>query len=65
MGRPRKKPPVARVEVYKDKSGEYRWRGLASNGEPVSESGEGYHNRSHAKKMAASLNAGARIEIVE
>ena len=65
MGRPRKKPPVARVEVYRDEAGEYRWRGLAANGEPVSQSGEGYVNRSWAKRQAAALNAGARITLVE
>ena len=65
MGRPRKKPPVTRVEVYRDARGEYRWRGIASNGQHVTESGEGYVNRSFAKKQAAALNAGARITLVE
>ena len=30
------------VEVYRDKSGEWRWRKTAANGRIVSESGEGY-----------------------
>ncbi len=63
MGRPRKYP-VTRVEVYKDEAGEYRWRSIASNGKQVSESGEGYKNRSYAKRQAATLNAGARVEFI-
>jgi uncharacterized protein YegP (UPF0339 family) len=31
-----------KVEFYKDKKGEYRWRLKAPNGEMVANSGEGY-----------------------
>lgn len=40
---------AAKFEVYKDKSGEYRFRLKAVNGEPIA-SGEGY------KTKAACLN---------
>jgi uncharacterized protein len=32
-------------EVYKDKSGEYRWRLKASNGQAIASSGEGYASK--------------------
>lgn len=45
-----------RVEVYRDDAGEWRWRRFAGNGELVSESGEGYANKSHAVTQAVKLN---------
>jgi uncharacterized protein YegP (UPF0339 family) len=59
-----KKPEVSLVQVYKDASGDYRWRGLAANGKVISESGEGYRNRMYAKKMARALNASAVVQFV-
>ena len=35
-----------KFEVYKDKSGEWRWRLKATNGQIVATSGEGYVNKS-------------------
>ena len=32
-------------EVYQDKSGEYRWRLKASNGQVIASSGEGYSSK--------------------
>jgi uncharacterized protein len=32
-------------EVYKDKSGEFRWRLKASNGQTIASSGEGYSSK--------------------
>jgi uncharacterized protein YegP (UPF0339 family) len=58
-----KPPQVTLVEVYRDAAGDFRWRGSTANGRIVSESGEGYNNRSYAIKMARSLNAGAQIEV--
>jgi len=31
-----------RIEVYEDKSGEWRWRKIAGNNERTADSGEGY-----------------------
>jgi len=42
---------TAYVEVYKDSSGEYRWRRMASS-DIVAVSGEGYINLEHAIKRA-------------
>ena len=33
---------AAEFELYKDKSGEYRWRLQAANNEVIADSGEGY-----------------------
>lgn len=63
MGRPRKKPLVASVTVYEDHKGEYRWGAFAANGERVADSGEGYVNRSWAKRMAKELYPDARITV--
>jgi len=60
----KKQPVVTHVHVYKDASGEYRWRGLAANGKIISESGEGYNNRMYARKMARALNASAVVQFV-
>lgn len=48
-----------RVEIYKDKRGEWRWRVKHSNGRILADSGEGYSRKSDAKKgferLAASI----------
>lgn len=36
---------MAKVEIYKDRAGEYRWRARARNGRIVADSGEGYGRR--------------------
>lgn len=38
-----------RFELYKDKSGEWRWRLRASNNRIIADSGEGYVNKEDAK----------------
>jgi hypothetical protein len=50
-----------RTQVYKDKSGEWRWRRKSENGQVVSESGEGYKNLDFAMRMARELNEGTLI----
>ena len=57
------KAVVASVLVYQDEAGEYRWTAKAANGKKVADSGEGYVNRSHAKKMAKALYPEARISV--
>src|SRR5262249_23176662 len=34
--------PMAAFEIYKDKSGQFRWRLKANNGKIIADSGEGY-----------------------
>lgn len=36
---------INKIEVYKDRSGEYRWRYIASNGNIMATSSEGYVNK--------------------
>lgn len=52
---------VNKLEICKDDAGEYRWRGRARNGEIVAESGEGYTEKRHAKRMARELHSGAVV----
>ena len=33
---------AAKFEIYKDKSGEFRWRLIHTNGQMIANSGEGY-----------------------
>ena len=50
-----------KVFVYKDDASEWRWRRVATNGNIVSSSGEGYKNNSHCQKMASQLNPDAEL----
>ncbi|WP_256297201.1 YegP family protein [Haloarchaeobius salinus] len=40
---------VATFELYEDRAGKYRWRLVASNGEIIGDSGEGYTTKSGAR----------------
>ncbi len=40
----------ARFEVYEDSAGEYRWRGIAGNGEIIADSSEGYATKANAER---------------
>ncbi|UIO99926.1 DUF1508 domain-containing protein [Halobaculum sp. CBA1158] len=42
----------AGIEVYEDAAGEFRWRLVHRNGNILSDSGEGYANRSNARRAA-------------
>ena len=44
-----------KLEVYKDKRGEYRWRRTASNGKIVGAASEGYKSK---KDCEANMNRG-------
>ena len=39
---------AAKFELSKDKKGEYRWKLVASNGQAIASSGEGYTTKSGA-----------------
>lgn len=50
------KPVVPRVtEVYRDRSGQWRWRVRARNGRIVETSGEAFASRSSARRSARRL----------
>lgn len=42
-------------EIYKDKSGEYRWRLRTANGRIIADSGEGYTRLRDAKRAVRRL----------
>lgn len=39
---------AAKFEIYKDKSGEYRWKLTHTNGQIIANSGEGYKAKANA-----------------
>jgi hypothetical protein len=55
---------VTDVQVYKDESGEWRWRALAGNHKIVASSGEGLRNRMYAAKVARDLYPFADVYFV-
>lgn len=62
MGRPRKNPlPVSAVEIFVDRSSQYRWTALDATGRKVADSKEGYPTRSWAKQAARIAYPEARI----
>lgn len=61
----RPEPSQGRFEVYRDRSGEWRWRLVHRNGNIIADGGEGYSSKQSAIKGLRSVqhNApGARIE---
>lgn len=46
---------AAKIEVYRDAAGEFRWRARDTNGRIVAESGEGYERRAVAAQAAFDL----------
>lgn len=55
-----------KVEFYKDKKGEYRWKLMASNGRMIADSGEGYATYDGCKKGFESVKANIQdAEVVE
>lgn len=61
MSEPTEELRPDRVEIYRDASGEWRWRRKAPNGEVVADSSEGYVHREAAHAMALRVN-GADVE---
>jgi uncharacterized protein YegP (UPF0339 family) len=53
-----------KFEVYKDKTGNFRWRLLAQNGEPVATSGEGFSEKRTAMNGVKKLKEWANTEEV-
>ena len=46
--------PSAHFEIYKDTSGDWRWRLRARNGRIVADSAEGYASKRNAKAAVAA-----------
>jgi uncharacterized protein YegP (UPF0339 family) len=56
---------AAKFELYKDAKGEFRWRLVASNGQTIATSGEGYKSKESAKDGIESVKKNARIAEIE
>ena len=56
---------AAKFELYKDKSGEIRWRLVASNGQMIANSGEGYKTKESAKNGIESVKKNAQSATIE
>ena len=57
---------AAKFELYTDARKEFRWRLVASNGQAIASSGEGYKSKDSAKAGIESVEKNAPIaEIVE
>jgi uncharacterized protein YegP (UPF0339 family) len=52
-------------EIYKDASGEWRWRLKALNGQIIATSGEGYRNSADAKKAIELVRQSGSASIEE
>lgn len=52
---------AVKVFVYRAKNGDWYWRAVASNGNVVATSGEGYKHRLYAREAAEARNPGAEI----
>jgi hypothetical protein len=50
---------AAKFEVYKDKSGEYRWKLTHTNGQIIANSGEGYKAKANAMNGLKSVQENA------
>lgn len=52
-------------EVYKDKSGEHRWRLKHSNGNILATASEGYSSKAAALKCIENVKASGSAPVVE
>jgi hypothetical protein len=50
---------ATRFELYKDAKGEFRWRLIASSGQMIANSGEGYKSKDSAKSGIESVKKNA------
>lgn len=56
---------AAKFEIYKDKSKEFRWRLIHTNGQIIASSGEGYMTKANAIGGINSVKENAPIATVE
>jgi uncharacterized protein YegP (UPF0339 family) len=54
-----------KFEIYKDRSGEHRWRLLASNGQNIASSGQGYKDQRDCEHAIDVIKKGAEKAKVE
>ena len=54
-----------KFHVYKDSSGEWRWRLRAANGNVLADSGEGYSSKQDCKAGIALIKGSANAPVVE
>jgi len=54
-----------KFELYKDNFGEFRWILVASNGQMIANSGEGYKSKDSAKAGIESVKKNAPIAEIE
>jgi len=56
---------AAKFEIYKDKTGEFRWRLVHTNGQVIANSGEGYKAKANAMSGIDSVKETAPSATVE
>jgi uncharacterized protein len=57
---------AGKFQLYTDAKGEFRWRLVASNGQTIATSGEGYKTKDSAKAGIESMRKNApAAEVVE
>ena len=56
---------AAKFEIYKDKSGEFRWRLVHTNGQVIANSGEGYKAKANVMGGINSVKENAPGATVE
>lgn len=54
---------MGRYVIYKDRSNQYRWRYVASNGRTIADSGEGYHNKADCERGIAIMKQSANDKV--
>lgn len=53
------------VHVFRDADRDWRWNVRSGNNKIIADSGEGYRNLAHAKRMAEQLFPGVPLEVEE
>jgi uncharacterized protein len=56
---------AAKFEIYKDKTGDFRWRLTHTNGKIIADSGQGYKAKQDAVKSISSLKENVSNATVE
>jgi uncharacterized protein len=56
---------AVKFELYKDAKSEFRWRLIATNGQTIATSGEGYKTKESAKAGIESVKKNAPIAPIE
>ena len=54
-----------KFQIYQDQAGEFRWRLVAPNGKTIADSGEGYYDRSGAKRAAENVRQRIANAVIE